>query len=432
MIKDRSISFNALAILLLLSTFLYSCEKADKEPPILTLEEPFDNATFEANSTTRVKGTARDNVGVSIIQAQVTDILTGQIASSATGLVDPDGNFNFDLKLGDRYSLTGDYQLTVSAYDAAENRASEYVELFLREFPSKYYQTIFYGADTLGNASMYAYDTLGQIRIGPALGQNITGFEMDNRAQHLLVGQRHGTVTAYYPNDFGILYQLTEDGGPANVGCTHLTTFQNDFFWSSAYGQYLRRYSKDGIQETAYDQATFPVYGAGIFEQWLLAGLESHNGSVKKLDRYDRIQGVLRETKLMEWRPTFFGEVTEDRVLVGGNFGTDGQLYYTVKDNINQILDSTNIGQPLLGIESDSGHTWVWMENRVSTFNPVYRLGQPTIAGEFTAMAWDPRRQQLWLGKEDAIEVYSANGTLIQTITGSFGIVTSIDFHYNK
>ncbi len=432
-IKDNPIFRLAFVLLLILmGSFISSCDTSDRESPTLTLEAPLDNGTYEANSVVQVIGTARDNVGVSIVQAQITNILSGQVVSSANGLVEPDGSFNFDLTLGDRYSPNGDYRLTVTAYDAAENRTAEYIEVFLFEFPSEYYQTVFYTADTLGNASLYAIDTLGQIRVGPFLGQNITGFEMDNRAQHLLVGQRHGTVTAYYPSDFSVLFQLFEDGGPSNVGCTYLATYQNDFFWASAHNQYLKRYSKDGIREITYNQVSFPVYGVAVYPLWVVAGLESQNGNVIKLDRYDRSQGVLRETKLMEWRPVFFGQVTEDRIIVGGNYGPRGQLFYTLEDDFTQILDSTDVGQPVYGIESDSGHTWIWMKNRVSTFDPVYRLGQPTIPGEFTAVGWDPRRQQLWLGKHDVIEVYNANGILIQTINGNFGTVTEIDFHYNK
>lgn len=432
MIKDSLLYRSIFALLIAMSITFSSCESVDREPPLLNLEEPQDNDDFVANSVVTLSGTARDNVGVSIVQAQITNTLNNQVVSSATGVVDADGRFNFDLRMGDRYSPTGDYQILVTAYDAAENRSSDFIEVFLREFPSKYYKTLFSASDAAGNATLYSYDTLDQLIPGPSIGQNITGFQQDNRAQHLLIGQRHGTVTAYYPNDFGVLFQLTSDGGPSNIGCTNLATFQNDFFWSSGYGNYLRRYSKEGILETTYDHASFPVYGVAILQHYVLAGLESSNGNILKLDRYDRTDGILRETKFLEWRPTFFGQVTEDRILVGGNFGGNGQLYYTVEDNINQVLDSTDVAQKVLGIASEGGHTWIRMENRVSTFDPDYRLGQPTISGEFTTMGWDSRRQQLWLGKEDAIEVYDASGVLLRTITGGFGTVTAIDFHYNK
>ena len=432
MLKDRTHISNPLVFTLLLVMIISGCKDVDQSPPILTLESPGANAVFVSNSMVPVTGSARDNVGVSTVQAQVTSVLTNQVVGSGSGVVDEDGNFNFDVRMGDRYSPTGDYQLLVTAFDAAENRSSEFLEVFLTEFPSKYYKTLFVTSDTFGNAQLYSYDTLDQILTGPSIGQNITGFEMDNRAQHLLVGQRHGTVTSYSGTGLSVLFQLTEDGGPSSVGCTDLQTYQNDFFWASAYGQYLKRFNKDGIQETAYDQAVYPVYSAMVRDLWVLAGLEAPSGSIRKLDRYDRNQGELRETKLLSWRPSYFAEVVDDKILVGGNSSNFGQLYFTVEDNINQVLDSTDIGKPLLGLTAEGGRTWVWMEDRVSAYDAVYHLGPPTIAGEFTAIGWDSRRQQLWLGKDDLIEVYGANGTLIQSITGSFGTVTAIDFHYNK
>lgn len=424
-------------VLLILSgsLSLSSCKKRDLTPPSISLTSPRDGAGLEATQFVSVKGRATDESGSVSITLQLESPTTGQIFSSKTGGPDQNGDFSIELELGDRYTPTETYILRASAFDPAGNKATDFIDLYLTELPHKYYKTVFSGYEQGAPHTLFTIDTFDQVLTGPSLGSNLVSLHMDNRSRQLIVAQAAGKITSYGPTDYGLLYNLDLGSGspnPSDWPNPQLKAYQGGFFSATLQPPYLRRFNKNGNLETTYG-ANYPVFGLSVDPDGLFAGMSSPNGNIKKVDQFDRTLGQVKSSRAFDWVPKSIFRASNDQLLVGGEDSGEGRVLVLAANNINQNLEQISLSDPVVDIFGTRTNIWVRQTSRISTYLPDSRsIGLPSLVDDYTAAAWDEQRQELWTGKNNLIEVYSSSGSLLRTYSGNFGVVTQIDFHYNK
>lgn len=419
-------------LLLALLVLTTGCAKRDEIPPSVNLAAPLDNSTFVSGTEVLIVGTATDNERVSSVGAILQNVSNGQMAGSGWGIPGTDGSFNFSMELGDRYTPTGLYLLRVTAYDEEGNPASDFAEINLFELPKTLHGVYFAGEDASGSATAFYVDTAGQVSVGPYIGQELTVFKADNRYQSLLTGGKSGPVQALDVYGMSPLFSIDLPSGFDPVPLRGLGLYSRQLFVGSGNQPYIQRYTNEGLSSSIFDQAFYPPTALVADSIGLYASLSSPDGLNHKIDRYDRSHTGLQASHNLSWSGEFVAVAGSDAVMVGANaFGT-GRVLILDKNDLS-IRDSINLQENIHAVEGVGNRLFILGPG--GAFELDVNSGSTSgliCTGFFTSMAFEPVQELLYMGKDNSLEVYQLDGTLVNSIPGTFGDVTEIEFHYNK
>ncbi len=122
-------------LLFLLSLLMFSCNKKDKEFPVINIESPADGLFVNANSSIQIIGSVSDNNIVKNVSFEILDYDQGRVTSVLTKEINsPKSGFNVEYKIDNNYLTTGDYFLKVTARDGV-NVSNSFVEINIIESP---------------------------------------------------------------------------------------------------------------------------------------------------------------------------------------------------------------------------------------------------------------------------------------------------------
>ncbi|HHG86450.1 MAG TPA: hypothetical protein ENJ82_16990 [Bacteroidetes bacterium] len=410
-----------------------SCKKGDHSPPSIAVNHPIDGANFVACDEVRITGQASDNQGLGQVTVTLSDPFTNQILGSSShalkGLKD---DFGFNFKLGDRYTHSGEYQLRITAFDAFGNTANDFVLIQIAELPKQLIHATWVGIDGSEVAQLYVRDSLGLVQSGSILGNKLSGFLIDNRSQQMLVTEGlTGRFDSRNLEDYALNFRNTLLTGGPQQALTGISAVQNKFYLSLNVPPYVRIFDREGAQTTSWSQVLSPVTEilASPVHTWLV--LDGAGGMASQLNLYDTFSQQVKATDLLSWRAEKL-LLAAQQIIVCGNDGVQGHVYLLDADHLTH--DSENdLTERFLGADG-AGQDWF-----VLLASGLWRidlgsgnLQGPIVSGNFSSIGFEDVSGNIWLGRQDAVDIYGQNGGLVQTISGSFGLVKWIRFHANK
>lgn len=426
--------FESICLLLLLAALiaLPSCKRPDEIPPNVSIAAPFENAVFESGTRVHIVGHASDNDRVSSLGAILKRVSDGLLVGSGWGNPDSEGQFDFEMELGDRYTSTGHYVLKVTAYDGEGNPGSDDVDLYLTELPKSFLGAYIAGEDAGGTANLYYLDTLGNVFTGPYLGQHLKGFVADNRYQAILAGGHSGPIMALHPGDFSKLYSLSVSPGFDPTPLRGFSVYERQLFVGNGNAPFIQRHSNTGMSGPSFDQAFYAPHALLADSMGLFAAMGNADGSINKVDRFNRNSTQLQNSRNLSWKTEFLAAAGPSAIAVASNLAGSGKVLLLDKSNL-LMRDSINLPESIIAMEGVAGRLFVLMDGglvEIDTDNG--NVSSLLVTGQYKGLAYEPVHGALYLGKTDAVEIRGLDGSLVDVVQGSFGNVTEIEFHYNK
>lgn len=425
----------AQTLLLGLLTLTIGCKKGDNTPPTISVSNPVDGTAATGTDRVTIRGSASDEGGLTQITAQLLSVPDERIFGTQIETVSgTSADFAFEMELGDRYTPTGDYLLRVSATDEAGNFASDWIDLQLTELPRVRHRTLWAGDDGAGTFTLFGRDTLGNTTSGTGLGQAVSALHMDNRSQTLLVtNAASGNFTAYRPEDFSQRFSLGIAANGNNESWTGISSYLERYYLSSVVPPYFRVYNSSGDLITTFDDALHPALSVLTTETRLYGGVRGLVGQPLKLDAYGRNSTQLQVTNVLN-REIHQVHATTNHIAAVHLAGQNGRIYLLDGQSL-VTLDSIDFSSPLLhtAYSPENDLLYVLTDLGLQTLDPdLAWLSPVTVSGTFSCVAVDRSSGDVYLGRQDVVEILDAQLSPKGMWQGGFGDVSYIDFHYNK
>lgn len=131
------------AFLILFSFAFIACDDDDEDvtldttDPVITITSPTDGATVTAGGEINLEGSVTDNEGLEEITVSMTDpdgMTTELTDETIRDFLNDDRKADFDIDITvDANAAPGEWLITVTALDDADNEASESVSVILAE-----------------------------------------------------------------------------------------------------------------------------------------------------------------------------------------------------------------------------------------------------------------------------------------------------------
>lgn len=413
----------------------FSCKKGDGRPPTIAVSAPLDGDTFVACDEVRIIGRATDNQALAEVTATLSHPFTNQIIGSAsTSISGLEAEFAFSLKMGDRYTPSDAYQLRVSAVDAAGNVASDFILPNITELPKVFLQAAWAGVNSAGQAQLFYEDILAQLQTGPILGTQLADLSIDNRSQALLVAEQNsGRFDGRNLEDFALSFRTDLPGSaqqaPSITGIAHT---QNRYYLSLGTPPYLRVFDRSGLQISAWSSVPHPAQAILASPDLIYIGVVGFGGSPVAVQAYDRNSQALMTSHLPGFPAEQLRLTGDGQLIAGGNHQGQGRIHLLDAQSLS-LQASNDLNAAFLDV-AGAGMTWfvlldsgLWQLDLSSA-----NLQGPIVNGAFTSLAFEETSGNVWIGRENAVDIYSPSGNLLRSITGNFGTVSEIVFHYNK
>jgi hypothetical protein len=424
---------NAILLLLIFPLLWSSCRKDDAVRPSIEVFSPADNQGFTASEEVTITGRATDNRALSEVTVSLTDLFGQTLGSTVTSISGSESNFSLKLKLGDRYTPSGEYQLLVTVFDQSSNSARETVPLSLTEVPRVLIKPLWTGEDLSGATSLYYPDTLNNVVNGPFLGTGLSDFEADNRNQLLLTTELFGgRFTGRRMNEFEMDFQTDLPTGAMQEGITSVSAHKEQFYLSLKVPPYVRVFDLAGELTQSWTEVLYPAGELLAGEERVWVSVKGFGGNPIKTDVYTADSRQLQATNVLGWEVMHIGLLDNGDIVVAGNESGNGRV--SVLDGIG-LFEKGNLDlqEELIGL-SGSGSDWylllrsgVW---RFEVDNATANV--QLMPGDFESMAWEAVEERIYIGYEDNVNLIDKNGNVVGTYFGGFGVVKGIDFQYNK
>lgn len=419
-----------------MAAFFSACEDdVETTPPSLSINLPRDNQQLTAGDELIIQGRASDESGLGELVVTVFRPASPPVfeRSEVFSLSDKSQDFEFRLPVSSRYAETGEYLLQISALDIHGNGTTAEIPLLIDELPWELQRPMWVGEDGSGNATLHYRDTLGQLQTGPMLGNQLADVKVDNRFRQLIAAESTtGNAQVWSLNDLAPLYTIDLPTGVVQENITGVSVDQDQIYLGSSVPPYLSVYLTDGDRSGAWSSLPYPVKAVLAGESQLWLSVEGQVGTPTKVDHYDPGTEQLQATYITDWRTDYLLELDGDRLVVAGNENRAGRLRI-LEANSLQAGSELDLTDEIIGLAGQGNDSYVLTNLGAYQLNPTNgNLLGPVVAGDYTAIGWEREFRQLYLGKENTVEVYDANGNAIATYTGGYGKISWFIFQYNK
>lgn len=421
-----------LPALLVLLAFA-ACKKEDDTPPAIGILAPANGSAHVAASAMAVQVSASDDGGLASVTALLTDDLLGTTVSSASATLTGNSDTrSFNMVCGDRYTATGAYTLSLTAYDKSGNSSRATIALQVSETPRVLYRTVFtVYPPSVGIYQLFSIDSAGFSDAGPYLGDSVADLLVENRHQRAVVALRDdGSVRAYHPEDFqaDFVYQPFPRqhalNGIRSAGV-------NGYLIAYETPPYLRQLDRNGLWQNDWDGLVYPVRNAYMDASQLYLSVHGLFDQPIKLDRYNYTGENLTNARPLSCDLLYLAR-SGDALIGAGPSGNQTRIYRLGLPSL-VVLDSATIGSPYIGGANGGDHHFILTQSGLARLDlPNFSLNANFVTGNYTAVGFEPSRGQVWLGGSGALEVYDLNGQLVTSHITSFGEVRHIGFHLNK
>lgn len=410
-----------------------ACKKEDDTPPAVSILAPANGSAHVAASAMPVQVSASDDGGLASVTALLTSDLLGTTVSSASiSLTGNSDTRSFNMVCGDRYTATGSYTLSVTAYDKAGNNSRATIALQVSETPLVLYRTIFtVYPPSVGIYQLFSIDSAGFSDAGPYLGDSVAGLLVENRHQRAVVALRDdGSVRAYHPEDFqaDFVYQPFPSQHALNgIGSAGM----NGYLISYETPPYLRQLDRNGLWQNDWDGLVYPVRNAYYDESQLYLSVHGLLDQPIKLDRYNYTGENLTNARPLSCDLLYIAR-SGDELVGAGPVGNQTRIYRLSLPSL-VVLDSATIGSPYIGGAHGGNQHFILTQSGLARVDlPNFSLNVNFVTGNYTAVGFEPSRNQVWLGTNGQLDVYDLNGQNVTSHITSPGEVRHIGFQLNK
>lgn len=407
------------------------CRQADEWPPSVSIATPTNNTSFAAGTEVMVSGVASDNKGVVSIGVLVEDVQHNQIVASGTGNVDEQGRFAIEVRMGDRYTPTGQFQVQATAYDAAGNPSSDFVDVYIQEAPVLFYKTLFTVQDGNNNQIM-ALDSFNQFVPVATLNSALTVLSVDNRAQNVIFGTEEGSLKVLEAAEYYDQFTIDLPAGPAPKAATAFASYNRDYYIGNTNAPYLQSFSNQGASEKDFNDVSYPPSALHVENDYIFATLISPAGNVRKLDRYDRTSGQLEQSVSLDWEATFLADLDEDHIVIAGEKDQTGVFAIYDKSTLSLVHEQL-LPEAVRDMDTWEGNVFLLTAGGFQTYSMQYNvLYDISIFGNFHSLAYEPVDNLIYLGSQGEMWAYAMDGTQVRGNSGLSGKVVAIRHHHSK
>lgn len=412
---------------------LGGCKKTDDTPPSISMLSPADNRSFVATSEIPIQISASDEGGLSSVSMQLASADFGAVvASGSQSLTGTADTRSFALTCGDRYTAAGTYTLSLIAFDKAGNTSKAETQIQVTELPLQFYRAVFTVYPPLvGVYQLFSIDSAGLSDAGPYLGDSVAALLVENRHQRVAVALRDdGSVRGYHPDDFEADFNYQANPPHRSLNCLR-SAGQEGYLVGYETPPYLRQLDRGGQWRNDWDAVLYPVRNALYDQTRVFLSVHGLFGQPIKLDYYNYPAQNLTGARPFSADLLYLAR-HEDALIAAGPSGNATKVFRLALPSL-VIQDSATINSPLIGADGAGERHFVLTEAGVARLDlPNFGLNTGFLPGSFTCIGFDPSRQQLWMGGNGQIEVYSINGGLVTTHTTAYGEVRHMGFHLNK
>ncbi|MFN8395387.1 MAG: hypothetical protein U0176_12155 [Bacteroidia bacterium] len=413
---------------------LTSCKEEDTDPPAVSLGEPGSGFSVEANTEFRIAGRATDDREVTQVTAILFDTQTETVVRThSESLEGPRVDFDFMMPAGDRYTPGGEYTLMVTAMDAAENTGSAFQQITVQELPLEF-RGVYWAGQGGGNLYQVGWrDTSAVVHTGPGGLYSLSDLLVDSRNDQVVATQSlDGAIWGWDATDFTNIFQVNLSEGMGTETFSGVSNNRKGYYCSVRVPSYLRGYRSDGSVLGEFDDAVYPGTAVLATADRVYLGQRGVLGTPMKLDVYDANTRALQATQVVDWTVGRIVEVNEEQIAVSGNMNGMGQILVLDRGSLVRN-EETELTDSIVDMVSGSGRVWVLTESGLyEYFVASGTLSSVLVSGTYSALGIDAASVRIFLGKQDAIEVRTGAGSLVEEIMGSFGAVRFIRSRYNK
>lgn len=413
---------------------LSSCKDEDMDPPAVSLGVPGSGFSIEANSEFRIAGRATDDRGVTQVTAILYETSTETVVRThSENFQGAKVDFDFTMAAGDRYTDGGEYTLMVRAMDAAQNTGSAFQQVTIYELPLAY-RGLYWAGEGSGNLHQIHWrDTTGTIHAGPGGLYSLSDLLVDSRNDQVVASMSlDGALWGWDATDFTNIFHVNLAEGIGTETYSGISMNRKGYYTSLRVPPYLRGYRSDGSAMGNFDDALYPATAVLATADKVYLGVQGVLGSPTKVDVYNGVSRALESTEVVDWRIDHIVDVDDAQIAVCGNRSGLGQILVLDKTSLvrNEVTELT---EPIMDMVSAGGRVWVLTAGGLHEYFVSAGSLSPLLAGgSYECLGVDAAQARIFLGKQDAIEVRTWAGSLVEEIAGAFGRVHRIRARYNK
>lgn len=409
---------------LILCTVLSGCKKGDDVLPNAEILVPDSDVSAQADSVLRLEIRVTDDRALSSVSVQLSAVWSGQIVSSETVLTEGKEDIvEVNLALGNRYTEGGLYEIRARAFDEAGNASSDYLSVNLSPYPflrlGAYAVT-----ESGGQHTLYELDEDG----GHLSSMAVDGFvdmAVNSKHQVVLTGSGTSGLSLYDCTDLSPL-----SGGVSTNAANFLALASYRDVTACTYGQsptLLLSEDSPGYPTTVNDYLS-PLPDVAVNEDNVYFLFGNSGGYVYQVspgtgtfqDSGPRLNG---QDHVETWGDSLV-------VCAGTDLATTKLRIFDAELNGYQDLSFSSDYRGC-GAHGDSLFVLTGQSLNLVTL-PGFAVSYDLVVGNFTCIAIDESRGEIWLGHSTGIYIFDLNGSWIRTIGGFNSGIVAISFRHNK
>ncbi|MBL4594769.1 MAG: DUF4625 domain-containing protein [Flavobacteriales bacterium] len=437
---NRSILYSTITILV----FLFSCSKDDKDEikPTITINSPVNLQQVNGIDTLQVLATISDDRNIESVSVSLRDNNDIPVLSSVTKTPNTkDYSLNISYFFDDIHLLTGQYDLSVTAFDG-ENRTTRYVTIFLNETP-KNRQGAFVISNTGSVSDIYYLDNLYSGSFYQSINGDYMGAGVNSYDQQLIHASS-GTVPSANVSAIDLKSGLNSwsipiiNSPPTPFYSGFLYDNENVFLGKRNGG--MQGYDKNGAGNyNAVTISNFNVESALVHNNIIVTEQHSFSGGIVKLIPYWMASGNpigINATLLSnEDVVGMFTRSANEIIVIANDAALNGKLIFYNPNTGSLTSFPIGLGKIDDCVEIGIGEYLVVHSGNISKINVNNNFPFSTtivISGLGANNIWyDDLLAELFISSGNVLTIHNVIGTQIGSYT-HINTIKEVVFWYNK
>lgn len=427
----------AFAVLFILA----SCRKEeDRTPPSLTVLEPAGGTNRTGGQSIHFRAELSDEEGLDGLHVQVTAAGGGAVLFSeffpATGtevLIDDYST------AGTIYTLTGDYVLEFIAVDLAGNQTTVNLPLHIDEAPLERVKVAWLGKlNSSTTARLHVRDSSGTMATASPSFSLPAFLHGSGYYQEIAVAEKQsgGRLTGIDAFSLQTVFNEYYGGASGQDILTDISHYQKgEFLTSFTLAPYLLLINGTGFTIFSYTGplAQNPCTAVEATADFHYVA-QNLNGAGTQWGIYqlDPSPARLEASRFMNWNVSSLEAAGPDVMLAAGNGPAGGKVLAMTADGLDSLA-FFNLSDSVICMSQGRNFTFVQTQSAVYRFDPAnLSLQDCGIPGVWNCMTADRSRDEVLVGGMNTVSSYTSGGVLVDTWTGLWGDISSLEVVYNK
>ena len=378
------------------------CNKADTEPPTITISSPLNNETFQIPCNINVIGTTQDNTNIDRIEIDLVSENSAAIIQKLE--IDADTNyFKFDISLAinDRLLNSGNYYLNIKSFDENQNISSSYISLNINELP-RFLVSQYYILGNHNQAQLYELDSNSNLQLRyPNIGNYKSSLVNSKHQYFFFLNDQMGW--SIDPINFNSLWDLSSNISFFNLFTGISKTNNNDQTHLCFSDGRLFTINKEGNIINAIYSNNQESFGAFYVDNDLVL-VESYSNTIQKqIVVFFRQSGIEKKRINIDADVIKIIPINHQQYMIIAN--QLNKTFLNIYDeNLNILFTETELlNSEVLDVFKLNNHILLGTSNGVLTYNldlkTLNNLNPNLVAQKFV---YDEHSENLFLicGKE--------------------------------